>query len=69
MARDTTAPFVGCGPFGAELRRGLHESSIRSHVELDQEFAVLFLLREEKLRTVHAFLGWRSALEAAGLSV
>jgi ketosteroid isomerase-like protein len=39
-----------------------------SHVELDQEFAVRFVLRDGKLTTVQAFLGWRQALEAAGLS-
>jgi hypothetical protein len=39
-----------------------------SHVELDQEFAVRFVLREQKLRTVQAFLGWQPALEAVGLS-
>ena len=38
-----------------------------SHVELDQEFAVHFVLREGKLVSVHAFLGWRPGLEAAGL--
>jgi ketosteroid isomerase-like protein len=39
-----------------------------SQVELDQEFAVRFELREEKLRTIQAYLGWQPALEAAGLS-
>ena len=38
-----------------------------SHVELDQEFAVHFVLREGKLVSVHAFLGWRPGLEDAGL--
>jgi ketosteroid isomerase-like protein len=39
-----------------------------SHIELDQEFAVRFVLREQKLSAVEAFLGWQPALEAVGLS-
>jgi ketosteroid isomerase-like protein len=39
-----------------------------SGVELDQEFGVRFVLREQKLCTVEAFLGWQRALEAVGLS-
>ncbi|HWX95923.1 MAG TPA: nuclear transport factor 2 family protein [Solirubrobacteraceae bacterium] len=39
-----------------------------SHVELDQEFAVRFVLREGKLLTVQAFTGWRQGLGAVGLS-
>ena len=35
-----------------------------SGVELDQEFAVRFVLRDRKLVTVQAFLGWQAALEA-----
>jgi ketosteroid isomerase-like protein len=38
-----------------------------SHVELDQEFAVRFVLTDGKLLTVHAFLTWSDALHAAGL--
>ena len=38
-----------------------------SHVELDQEFAVRFSLREGKLVTVQAFIGWQRALDAVGL--
>jgi ketosteroid isomerase-like protein len=39
-----------------------------SHVELDQEFAVRFVLREGKLRTIQAFIGWQRGLEAVGLT-
>jgi hypothetical protein len=39
-----------------------------SHVELDQEFAVRFSLREGKLVTVQAFIGWQRALDAVGLA-
>jgi ketosteroid isomerase-like protein len=39
-----------------------------SGVELDQEFAIRFVLRDGKLMTVQAFLGWPAALEAVGLS-
>ena len=39
-----------------------------SHVELDQEFAALIRLREGQVVTVRAFLVWREALEAVGLS-
>jgi ketosteroid isomerase-like protein len=35
-----------------------------SGVELDQEFAVRFGLRDRQLVTVQAFLGWQAALEA-----
>jgi ketosteroid isomerase-like protein len=38
-----------------------------SHVELDQEFAILFLLHDDKFIRVHAFLNWTDALEAVGL--
>jgi hypothetical protein len=38
-----------------------------SHVELDQEFAVCFLLRARKVVTVQAFLTWQEAREAVGL--
>ena len=46
----------------AQLRGGT------SHVELDQEFAVHFLVRDAKIVRIRGFLGWRDALEAAGLS-
>lgn len=38
-----------------------------SHLELDQEFALRFVLREGKAVTVQAFLAWRDAFEAVGL--
>jgi hypothetical protein len=38
-----------------------------SHVELDQEFAIHFLLHDGKFIRVHAFLSWTDALEAVGL--
>jgi ketosteroid isomerase-like protein len=39
-----------------------------SHIELDQEFANRFDLRDGLITRVHAFLTWRDALKAAGLS-
>jgi hypothetical protein len=39
-----------------------------SHVELDQEFAHHAVLLGGKIVQVHAFLTWREALEAVGLS-
>jgi ketosteroid isomerase-like protein len=39
-----------------------------SHVELDQEFAMLIRLRDGQVITVRSFLAWREALEAVGLS-
>ena len=39
-----------------------------SRVELDQEFAVRFVLRDGKLATIQAFLSQRDALAAVGLS-
>jgi ketosteroid isomerase-like protein len=39
-----------------------------SHVELDQEFAVLFSVRGSKVVRFQGFLAWQTALEAAGLS-
>jgi ketosteroid isomerase-like protein len=38
-----------------------------SHVELDQEFAVRFVLRGSKLASIQAFLSRGDALEASGL--
>jgi uncharacterized protein len=38
-----------------------------SHVELDQEFAVLFELRGGKIVRLRGFPAWQQALEAAGL--
>jgi ketosteroid isomerase-like protein len=61
----------------AEIR-DLHDSALwlgrvhmrgrASGVELDQEFANRFHLRDGLITRVHAFLSWRDALEAAGLS-
>ncbi len=39
-----------------------------SQVELDQEFAIHFLVRGGKIVRAHGFLGWQEALEAAGLT-
>ena len=38
-----------------------------SQVELDQEFAILTVLRDGKVTAVNTFLAWGEALEAAGL--
>jgi ketosteroid isomerase-like protein len=38
-----------------------------SHIEVDQEFAIHFLVRDDKFIRVHAFLTWTDALEAVGL--
>ena len=38
-----------------------------SHVELDQEFAAHWVLRDGKLIRIQAFLSWREGLEAVGL--
>ena len=39
-----------------------------SHVELDEEFAILFELRGDRIVLMRGFVGWQQALEAAGLS-
>ena len=39
-----------------------------SHVELDQEFAVHFLIRGGKIVQLEGFNGWREALGAVGLA-
>jgi hypothetical protein len=39
-----------------------------SHVLLDQEFAVHFLVRDHKIARIRGFLRWQEALEASGLS-
>jgi ketosteroid isomerase-like protein len=39
-----------------------------SHVELDQEFAIRFSVRDGEIARGKAFLSWQEALEAAGLS-
>ena len=38
-----------------------------SHVELDQEFAVHFLVRRERIVRIQGFSEWQEALEAVGL--
>jgi hypothetical protein len=38
-----------------------------SHVRLDQEFALRFVLRDGKFATVQAFLAWHEALSSVGL--
>ena len=37
-----------------------------SHVELDQEYALRFVLRDGKVVTIQGFLGWSDALKAVG---
>jgi ketosteroid isomerase-like protein len=39
-----------------------------SHVALDQEFAIRFVLNDGKLAAIHAFLSREDALRAAGLA-
>ena len=39
-----------------------------SHVELDQDFALHSVVGDGKVMRVQAFLSWREALEAVGLS-
>ena len=39
-----------------------------SHVELDQEFAAHWMLRDGKLIRIQAFLSWQDALEAIGMA-
>jgi ketosteroid isomerase-like protein len=39
-----------------------------SHVELDQEFAIHFLVQGERIVRIRGFREWQEALEAAGLS-
>jgi ketosteroid isomerase-like protein len=39
-----------------------------SHIEFDQEFANQIVLRDGRIVQIRAFLGWREALEAVGLS-
>jgi ketosteroid isomerase-like protein len=38
-----------------------------SHVELDQEFAVHFLIDGGRFARIHGFAAWKDALEATGL--
>ena len=46
----------------------VHMRGKTSHLELDQEFALHFQLRDGQVRKAHAFRSWGDALEAAGLS-
>jgi ketosteroid isomerase-like protein len=46
----------------------VHIKGGASHVELDQEFGIHSVLRDEKIARAKAFLSWKEALEAAGLS-
>jgi ketosteroid isomerase-like protein len=55
---DDSVLWLGC----------VHMRGRASHVELDQEFANRFHLRDGLITRVHAFLTWKEALEAAGLS-
>ncbi len=57
--RDLEDSIVWLGR--AQLRGGT------SHVELDQEFALHFLVRDRRIVRIRGFLGWQEALEAAGL--
>jgi ketosteroid isomerase-like protein len=50
------------------LGRARLRGSDASHVELDQEFAINFLVRGEKIVRFRGFREWQDALEAAGLS-
>lgn len=50
--------WLGC----AQLKGGA------SHLELDQEFAVHFLIDGGKIARIQGFRTWQEAIEAAGLS-
>jgi ketosteroid isomerase-like protein len=50
------------------LGRALLRGADASHVEFDQEFAIHFLVRGEKVVRIRGFREWQVALEAAGLS-
>lgn len=45
----------------------VHMKGGASHIELDQEFANHFLLRDDLIARATAFLSWTEALGAAGL--
>jgi ketosteroid isomerase-like protein len=45
----------------------VHMTGNTSHLELDQEFANVFRLRDGRVARVTAFLDWGEAIEAAGL--
>jgi ketosteroid isomerase-like protein len=46
----------------------IHLKGSASQLELDQEFAQLFTVRDGQVIRVKGFLTWREALEAAGLT-
>jgi ketosteroid isomerase-like protein len=46
----------------------LGSAQMRGHVEVDQEFAIHFLLRGGEIVRFRGFPTWQEALEAAGLS-
>lgn len=46
----------------------VHARGRASHVELDQDFAIHVLGRDDKAIRAEAFLSWQEWLEAAGLS-
>ncbi len=46
----------------------VHMKGVASRIDLDQEFANLFLLHERLVARATAFLSWAEALEAAGLA-
>ncbi|MGA8927533.1 MAG: hypothetical protein WB462_15075, partial [Solirubrobacterales bacterium] len=58
--RDLGDSLVWLG--GARLRGG-----DASHVEVDQEFAIHFLVEGEKVVRIRGFREWQAALEAVGL--
>jgi ketosteroid isomerase-like protein len=50
------------------LGRARLRGSDASHVDLDQEFAIHFVVRGEEIVQFRGFREWQGALEAAGLS-
>jgi ketosteroid isomerase-like protein len=47
----------------------IHLKGSGSQLELDQEFAQLYMVRDGQVLRVKGFLTWRDGLEAAGLQV
>lgn len=45
----------------------LGSAQLRGHIEVDQEFAIHFQLRDGKIVRFQGFLTWREALQAVGL--
>jgi hypothetical protein len=62
-ARSQALDYPPIGGWTAVRRR-----DAASQVELDQEFALCFVLRDGKLARIQSFIGWQQALEAAGLT-